>query len=153
MRELLTTSPIWFGAGSFVGRIISFSPMACMCLIWLNMYLLSWRLVLMISLSMRDVITCTLLQFTVSWWLDMDSKTCWGVVGYFLPMLSIQTLVLFLAGNSWLHGLLFYYLEMYEMLWCSQYCVTIIIGFILGGKLTLTSNISYLINGWSDIFS
>ena len=36
------------------------------------------------------------------------------------------------------------------MLWCSQYCVTILMGVPLGGKLTLPSNISSLIKGLSE---
>ena len=36
------------------------------------------------------------------------------------------------------------------MLWCSQYCVTIPMGVLLGENFTLTSNISYLIKGISE---
>ena len=70
--------------------------------------------------------------------------------GSFLTILRIQTLVLFLVGTVWLHGLLFYDWEMYDMLWCSQYCVTIPMGVHIGGKLTFPSNISSLIKGWSE---
>ena len=39
MRGLLTTSPILSSVGGFLGRIIILFPMACMCLILLNMHL------------------------------------------------------------------------------------------------------------------
>ena len=125
----------------FLGRIISFLPMACMCLIWLNMHLFSWRLVLIMYLYLRAVMKCTRLHFPVIFWLEMASKTCWTVVGSFLPLLKIQKCVLFLSGNAWFHGLLFYDWEMYDMLWCSHYCVTIPMLVPLGGKLTFNSNI------------
>ena len=188
LRGILTTSPILSGAGGFFVRIINLFPMAWMCIIWLNMHIFSWILVLIISLSLQDVITCTLLQFTYSWWLDMDYKNCWNVVvsflkmslslravmtwtllhfpvscwidmaskkcwtvfGYFLPMIRIQTLFLFLSGNAWFHGLLFFDWEIYYMFWCSQYFATMPIGVPLGGKFTLTSNIPYLMEGWSE---
>ena len=124
--------------------------MSCMCLIWLNMHLFYWILVLMISSSLRAVMTCILLNFPVSFWLDMASITCWTDVGYFLPMLIIQKLVLSLAVNVWLHGIIFYDWEMYDMLWCSQYWVTIQMGLPLGRKLILPSNISYLIKVLSE---
>ena len=150
MGGLLTTSPLWYGVGGFLGRPISVFPMACMFLIWLNIRLFSWILVMMISLSIRSVIPCNLLHFPVICWLDMASKTCWTVVSHFLTMLRIQTLVLFLAGNAWLNGLLFSDLHIYGMLWCSKDCVTIPMGVLLGGKLTLTLNISSFIKGLSD---
>ena len=52
----------------------------------------------------------------------MASKTCWTVFGYFLTMLSIQTLVLFIAGGGMIP-------------WA------IPIGVPLGGKLTLVLNV------------
>ena len=121
-----------------------------MCIIWLNMNIFSWRLVLIISLSLRDVITCALLHFPVSCWIEMASKNCWAVVVSFLPMTRIQTLILFLSGKTWFHGLLFVDREIYDMMWCSQYCVTMSMGLSLGGKLALNSNISYLIKGLSE---
>ena len=69
LRGILNESPILSGVGCFVGRLISLFPMACMCLIWLNMNIFDWRLVLIIFLSMQEVITCALLHFTVSCWL------------------------------------------------------------------------------------
>ena len=149
MRELLNKSPIWSGVGGFVERLISLFRMSCMCLIWLNINLFYRRLFLMMSLSLRAVMTCTLLYFPVSFWLDMASKTCWTDVGSFLPIMRIQTLVMFLSGNASFYGLLFYHWEIYDMLWCSQYYVTIKLGVPLGGKSTLPSNILYLIKGWS----
>ena len=123
--------------------------MACMYIIWFILYLFYWRLVLMMSLSLRSGMIFILFQFPVSWWLDMAYKTCLTVVGSFLPILRIQTLVLILAGL--LYGILFSDWEIYyDMLWCSQYCVTISMGVPLGGKLKLTSNISHLIKGWSE---
>ena len=124
--------------------------MAWMCLILLNIHLFSWRLVLIISLSLRAVMICTLLHFPLSCWLEMDSKNYWTVVGSFLQMIRIQTLVLFLYVNAWFHRMLFSDWEIYYMLWFSPYCVTMPMGLPLDGKLTLTSNISYFINGWSE---
>ena len=146
MRGLLTTSPIWSGVGGFVGRLISLFQMAYMCMIWLNMNLFSWRLVLMVSLSLMVVMTCTLLRFPMSFLLEMDSKTCWTDFVSFLPMPRIQILVLFIDINVWFRGRLFYGWEMYDMLWCAQYCVIIPMGVPLGVKSTLPSKISSLIN-------
>ena len=98
--------------------------MACMCLIWLNMHLFYIRFFLVVILSLRSVITFTLLHFPVSCWLDMASKTCWTVVGYFLIMMRIQTFVLFITVNALFDGMLFFDWDMYDMLWCSYYCVT-----------------------------
>ena len=102
------------------------------------------------SLSLRSVVKFTLLHFPVSCWLEMGYITWWTVVGSFLTILSIQTFILFLAGNTWFHGLLFFDWEIYYMLWCSQYCDKIQMGVPLGEKLTLTSNISYLMKVWSE---
>ena len=77
----------------------------------------------------------------------MDFKTFWAVVGYFLPILRIQKIVLFLAGNSLFHGLLFFDWVVYDIFWCSKYCATMPMGMPLGGKLALTSNISSLMKG------
>ena len=132
----------------FLVRLISLFLMTCMCLIWLNMHMFFWRLVMIMSLSLWSVITCTLLHFPVSSWLDMASKTCWTVFGSFMLILRIQKLVLFLSGNEWLHGLLFSDWDMYNMLWCSHYCVQIPMGLPLRGKLKFTSNISSLIKGY-----
>ena len=124
--------------------------MACMCLVLLNIHIFSWRLVLMISLSLKVVMTCTLLRFPVSFWIDIYSKNVCAVVGSFMPIIRIQTLVLFIAVNLWFRGMWFSDWEMYDMLWWSQYCVTITMVVHLGGKFTLASNISYLIKGWSE---
>ena len=56
-------------------------------------------LALMMSLSLQAVMTCNLLYFPLIFQLEMASKTCWTVVGSFLPTLRIQTLVLFLADK------------------------------------------------------
>ena len=132
-RGILTTSPIWYSFVGFVGRLISLLLMACMCLIWLNIHIFYWILVLMMSLSLQDMMICTLLHFPVNLLFDMDSKTCLTDVGYFMTMLRIQALVPFLYGNAWLRGLLFSDWDIYFMLWCSQYCVTIPMGVSLGG--------------------
>ena len=124
--------------------------MKCMCLILLNMNLFHWRLVLMMFLYLRAVMKFTLLHFAVSYWLDMDYRTCWTVVGSFLPIPRIQKLVLFLAGNASFHGMIFSDWDMYGMLWWSQYCVIIPMGVPLGGNLILYSNIPSLIKGWSE---
>ena len=94
--------------------------------------------------------TCTMMHFSVSCFLEMASKNYWTDVYSVLPMPKIQELVLFLAGNTWLHEM-FFYLYMYDVLWCSQYCVTIPMGLSLGGRLTLPSNISYFIKPCSEI--
>ena len=46
----------------------------------------------------------------------MDAMTCCTVVGYFLLMFRIHTLVLFIAGNLRFHGLLLVECDTYEML-------------------------------------
>ena len=134
----------------FLVRLISLFQMAWMFLILLNMHIFSWRLVPTMYLYLRDVITRNLLNFPVSCWLDMDSKNCWTGVGSFLPTPRIQKLVLFLDGNKLLHGMLFVYWKIYDMFWCSPYCVKIPVGVPLCRKLTLTWNISYLMKGWSE---
>ena len=101
-------------------------------------------------LFLRSVMTWTLLHFTVICWLGIASRTCWDALGYFLPIPRIQTLVLFLYGKEWFHGLLFFDWEIYDMLWCSHYCATIPIGVPPGGKLTWPSNISSLMKVWSE---
>ena len=100
-RGIFTKSPIWSGVGGFIGRLVSFFPISCMCLILFNMNIFYWILVLMMSLYLRAVMTFNLLHFPVSFWPDMASKTFWTDVGSFLPMLRIQTVVLFLSGNAW----------------------------------------------------
>ena len=109
-----------------------------MCLIWLNMHLFSWRLVLRMSLSLQVVMECNVFNIHMSFWIEMDSKTRWTDVGSFMQMLRIQKLVLFLAGNSWLHGILFYYWDIYDMLWCSQYCVIIPMGVPCWWKMNIS---------------
>ena len=89
MRGLLTTSPIRSGVEDFLGRLISLFLMDCMCLILLNTNLFDCRLVMMMSLALQELMTCTLLHFTVSCWIDMASKTYWNGVGSFLPMMRI----------------------------------------------------------------
>ena len=150
MRGIFNTSTIWSIVGGFVGRLIIFFSISCMCLIWLNMHLFSWILVLMISLSLRVVMTCTLLHFPVSFWSDMNSKTFFTDVGYFLPIMRIQTFFLFIFGNAWFHRLLFSDWYMHDMLLCSQCCVVIPMVVPLGGKSILTSNILSLIEGWYE---
>ena len=124
--------------------------MACMCLIWFNMHLFYWILVLMMSLYIRVVITCTLFYFNVSFWPEMAFKFFLTDVGSFLPILKIHPLVLFLAINPLFHWLLFSDWEMYDMFWCSNYFVTMTKVVHIGVKLTLASNISYLIKGWFE---
>ena len=118
LRGLLNTSTIWYGVGSFLVRPIMLFPIHWIFMILLNMDLRYWRLVLKMFLSLRDMMKCNLLYFTVSCWIEMAYKTCWNVVGSFLKMLRIQTLVLFLSVREWLHGMLFVDWEIYDMLWC-----------------------------------
>ena len=103
----------------------------------------------MMSLSLQAVMTCTMLNFPVSCWLEMASKL-FSDVGSFTPIMRIQTFIMFLDGNAWFHGILFSDWDMYEMLWCSKYCVVVPMGVPLCGKLILTSNISSRIKGWSE---
>ena len=131
MIVLLNISPIWSVVGGFLVILTSFLPLAWMCMIWFNIHIYSWRLVLIMSLSLRDLMTCNLLDFPVSCWLDMVSTTCWSVVGYFLPIMRIQTSFMFLAVNSWFHGLLFSDWDIYDMLWCSKYFLQFQWGFLL----------------------
>ena len=127
-----------------------FFPITPMSLIWLNMDIFPWILVLAMFLSLQYVMMQNLLHFTFNFLLDIDYKTCWNVVGYFLPMLRIQTLALFLYWKVLFNGLLFVDWEIYEMLWCSHYYDPIPIGAPICGKSTKTSNISSLIKGWSE---
>ena len=101
-------------------------------------------------LSMRDVIKWTLLNFPVSCWIDISDRTCCTVVGYFLLMTRIKTLVLFISWKEWFHGLLFLEWEIYDILLCSQYFASIPIGVYPFGKLTLDSNIQPFMKGWSE---
>ena len=94
---------------SFFGRLISLFPNDWTCLIWLNIHLLSPILVLTMSLYLRAAMTFTLLHLPTSCWPDMASNKCRNVVDSFLPMLRIQTLVPFIADNSWFHELFFVY--------------------------------------------
>ena len=137
MRGILTTSTILSYGWVFVGIIISFLQIAWMILIWFNMHIFYWGFVMIMCLCLRVVMACTLLYFPVSCVLDMDFKTFWTVLGSFLSMLSIQTLVLFLDVNSWLCCLLLSGWDVYDMLWCSKYCVTMPMGVPPGGKFTL----------------
>ena len=150
MRVILNAYPIWSGVGGFLWKLISLFSISWMCLIWLNVHLFSWILVLKIILSLRDVMTCTLLHFPVIFWLEMYYKTCWTVVGSFLTIMRIQTLILFLSGDRLFHGLLFVDWYIYYMLWCSHHCDTIPMGVPIGVKLTLTSNISYFMKVWYE---
>ena len=104
MRGLFNTSPILYSVGGFLVRLI------------IGYAYISWRLVMMMSLSMWSVMTCNLLHFPYSCWLEMSSITWRSDVVSFLPMIRIQTFVLFLARNSLFHGLLFSYSYMYDML-------------------------------------
>ena len=97
-----------------------------------------------------DVMTWTMLHFPVISLLVISSRTCWSVVGYFLSMIMIHALVLFLAVKAWSKGLLFVDWDLYDILLFWHYCATIPIGVPLGGKLTVTLNISYLIEGLSE---
>ena len=83
VRIIFTTSPMWYGVGGFVGMLISVLPISWMCLILLNMVLFYCGFFLVVILSLRSVITWTLLNFPVSCWLEKSSMTCCNVVGYF----------------------------------------------------------------------
>ena len=62
---------------------------------------------LKIFLSLCDVMTWTLLHMPVNCWLGLSSMTCCNAVGFFLTMLTIETLGIFPAVNSRSHGLVF----------------------------------------------
>ena len=120
-------------------------------MIWLNMDLFYWRFFLTMFLYLQDMMTWTLLHFIFTYWLDISSRMFWNIVGYFLPILRIKKIVvLFLASKALFHGLLLVDWEIYDILFCSKYCDTIQIWLSLGGKITRTSNISYLMKGWSE---
>ena len=146
----MITSPIWFGVGVFLGRLIGLFNIDCMCLILLNIDIFYWIFFPTIFFSLRSVMTWNMLHFPDSFWLDISSITCWKIIGYFITMLGIQKLVLFLDGKSCFHGLLFIDWEIYDMLWCSLYCATIPIGVRISGKSNLTSNISPFMKVWSE---
>ena len=135
---------------SFLGILISLFHISWMRLIWFNIDLFPWIFVLKMFLSLCAVMTWDLLNFPVSCWLDISSRTCWNVVGSFLPILSIQTLVLFCSVKLWFRGIFFVYWVIYDMLWCSHYCEKMPIWLPLGGKLTFTSDIPSLMKGWSE---
>ena len=90
----MTKPPIWYGVAGFLGRLIIFFAVSWICLIWLNMYLFYWWLYL------RYVVTWILFNILVRCLLEISSMNFVTVVGYFLPILMIHTLVIFLAGES-----------------------------------------------------
>ena len=132
-----------------LGRLIILLNISWMYMIWLNIDMFSWIFVLKIVLSLRAVIMWTLLHFYVSCWLDVASRNWWSFVGSFILMLRIYILVLFLARKAWFNGILIVDWDIYDILWCSQYCARMPIWLPIGGKLTVNSNISYLMKGWS----
>ena len=105
-------------------KCYSFFPIAWMCLFY-------WRWIgfledfLKIFFSIRYLMTRIMLHLPVICWFDMDSMTCCTVVVSFLIIIITHTLVLFIEGDVWFHGIFFIYWETYDMLWCSQYCSTI----------------------------
>ena len=85
--------------------VISFFLLpGCVWFDWIYIYFLEY-LFLKMFLSLRDVMTWTLFHFPVSCWLNIAFRICWTVVGYFIPIMRIQTLVLFLAGKELFHGI------------------------------------------------
>ena len=64
---------------------------------------------------------CEYLHMPVSCWLEMNYITCCNVVGSFLPILRINTLVIFLVVNVRFYGILIFECETYDMFWCTQY--------------------------------
>ena len=98
LRRVFTIFPIWYVVGVFVVIIISLLFISWMCIIWLKIDIFPWRFVLTICLSLWDVMIWILSYFTVSYLLDIASMTCCMVVGYFFPILSTHTLVIFISG-------------------------------------------------------
>ena len=113
IRENFTTSPMWYGAGGFFGRLIRLLLIACMYLIWLKFDIFYWRFFSQDNLSLRAVTTLTFLHLPAICWLDTASTNCCTVVIYCIPMMVIQTLVIFLAGNALFH-VLFYLIDGYK---------------------------------------
>ena len=137
LRGILTTKQIWSGVGGFARIIMSLLYISCMFLIWFNIDMFSWMFFLKMFLSMQAVFTRTLLYFPVDCCFDRYSITWWTVVGSFIPILIIHTLVLFIAIKSRFQGIFFADWEIYDMLWGSQYCTTIPKLVPLGVKLTV----------------
>ena len=106
-RGFLTTSPMLSGVGGFLVRLITLFRIALIYLIWLKMDMFSWIFVIKISLSLCAVITWTILHMSVRCWPDMVSMTCNTIVGYFLTMLIIHSLVIFIEDTARFHGVLF----------------------------------------------
>ena len=75
LRGIFIMSLMWSGVGGFVGKLIVFLPIACMCLIWLKMYLFYCRFFFKMLLSLWDVITLTLLYFP---YLDILESFSWS---------------------------------------------------------------------------
>ena len=94
--------------------------------------------------------TQNLLHIPVSCWLYLCSRTFWNVIGSFIQMLRIHAFVMFCAVKARFQRLLFVEWNIYDMLRCSYYCVTIPIGLTIGRKLKVTLNVSSLMKGWSE---
>ena len=99
--------------------LTSFFHISWIYLILFNIYLFSWILFLTMLLSLLYVMALTLLNFPIRCWLDIASRTCCTIFGYFLTIIRIQILVLFISSKAWFRGLLFVDWDIYDMLWCS----------------------------------
>ena len=96
-----------YGIGVFFVRIIRLFTIAWVCVLLLNMDQFSWIFFLKIFFSLSDFMTWILLHLLVICWLDMTSVTCCTVVGCFILIFIIHTLVKFIAVNVWFHGIFF----------------------------------------------
>ena len=146
----MTTSEILSSVGGFAEEIVCLFIIAWMSLILFRIYLIAWRFVLEVFLSLRDLLKWTLLYFPVSCLLYIASRNIWAAVGSLFLILRIQPLVLFFAEKAGLHGLLFVDWEIYDMLWCSEYCAMIPTWVTPVSRLSLTSNISSLMKVWFE---
>ena len=102
-----TTSLIWSGVGGFFEGIISLLPIACMCLIWLKLYLFSFRFIFSIILPLWNLMMWTLLYLPGSCWVDIASMNFFTVVDYFYQLWYSKHF-LFLACNALFHVLMLF---------------------------------------------
>ena len=98
---------------SFLVRLIRLFPIYLMCLILLKINLSYWWFFLKIFFSLCAIIRWIIFHLPVVYLLynstqrKESSMTCCNVVGSFLHMFMIHTLVIFLAGNTRFCGMLY----------------------------------------------
>ena len=109
LRENFTTSPMWSGVKRYAGRLISLFQIACMCLILLNIdiFLGGFSSIYFTPFRLWWCGPCYILLYIFDW-----RQTCCSVVGYFIPIMRIQTLVVFIIYNDMFRGILLFDWEM-----------------------------------------